>query len=81
MHNPSFLDIARMMVRRHGLRAQAIAMEHAAEMRLHGDAAGLDRWQRTHTAICELRRTAMLRQWASRQATSARAAAPGGAAG
>jgi hypothetical protein len=81
MHKPSVLDIARMMIRRHGLRAQAVAMEHAAEMRLQGDAAGLDRWQRTHAAICELRRTAMSRQWASQQATSARTAAPGEAAG
>jgi hypothetical protein len=77
MHKPSFLDIARMMIRRHGLRAQAVAVQHAAEMRLQGDAAGLDRWQRTHAAICELRRTAMSRQWASRQATAARAGVPG----
>ncbi len=81
MQNPSSLEIARNMIRRHGLRAQAVAMEHVAETRLQGDAAGLDHWQRTHAAICELRRTAMSRQSASHQATSAWAEASGLAAG
>ena len=45
------------MIKLHGLRAQAIAMERAAEMRQQGDVSGFDRWRQIHTAICELRRT------------------------
>ena len=62
MRNPSSLDIARLTIRRHGLRAQAVAMERAAEMRLQGDAAGFDHWQAIGAAIRELRRTAGLRE-------------------
>ena len=51
------LETARKMIRLHGLRAQAIALEHSAEMRQQGDAAGLDHWQAVHAAICELRTT------------------------
>lgn len=47
-----------MMLRLHGLRAQAIAQERAAEMRQQGDIAGLDHWQQIHAAIFEMRRTA-----------------------
>ena len=46
------------MIRLHGLRAQAVALERAAEMRQQGDVAGHDLWQQIHAAICELRRTA-----------------------
>jgi hypothetical protein len=46
------------MIKLHGLRAQAIASERAAEMRQKGDVAGFDRWQQVHVAICELRQTA-----------------------
>jgi hypothetical protein len=46
------------MIRLHGLRAQAVAMERAAEMRQQGDVAGFDRWQSIHAAISEFRRTA-----------------------
>jgi hypothetical protein len=62
---PNGQEMARMMIRRHGLRAQAVALEHIAEMRQQGDTAGLDLWQQTHTAIAELRRTAGLRQAAA----------------
>lgn len=48
-------ETARMMIRLHGLQAQAIAQERVAEMRQQGDTAGLDHWQHVHTAICELR--------------------------
>jgi hypothetical protein len=58
---PNGQDMAQMMIRRHGLRAQAVALEHVAEMRQQGDTAGLDLWQHTHMAIVELRRTAGLR--------------------
>jgi len=50
-------ETARMMIRLHGLRAQAIAQERASEMRQQGDTSGLDHWQQIHAAICELRRT------------------------
>lgn len=49
---------AQMMLRLHGLRAQAIAQERAAEMRQQGDTRGLDHWQQIHSAICEMRRSA-----------------------
>lgn len=57
MHAPPAKQTARMMLRLHGLQAQAIALEHAAEMRQQGDAAGFDRWRRVHAAICDLRPT------------------------
>ena len=53
-------ETAQMMIRLHGLRAQAIAQERTAEMRQQGDTAGFDHWQQIHAAICELRRTAAL---------------------
>ncbi len=46
------------MIRLHGLRAQAVALERAAELRQQGDVARHDLWQQIHAAICELRRTA-----------------------
>ena len=51
-------ETAMKMIRLHGLRAQAVASERAAEMRQQGDAAGHDLWQQIHAAICELRKTA-----------------------
>jgi hypothetical protein len=51
-------DTARAMIKRHGLQAQAVALERVQEMRVQGDTAGLDRWQAIYAAICELRRTA-----------------------
>ncbi len=51
-------ETAVKMIQLHGLRAQAVALEHVAQMRQQGDAAGLDRWQQIHAGICELRRTA-----------------------
>jgi hypothetical protein len=62
LKQPNGQDMAQMMIRRHGLRAQAVALEHVAEMRQQGNTAGLDLWQHTHTAIVELRRTAGLRE-------------------
>ena len=46
------------MIKLHGLRAQAVALERVAELRQQGDVAGHDLWQQIHAAICELRRTA-----------------------
>ena len=59
---------ARIMIRAHGLRAQAIAMERLAESRQQGDAAGSDRWQEIHAAICELRRAGVSREHAEHRA-------------
>jgi len=58
MRDQDSSQTARMMIRLHGLQAQAIASERAAESRAQGDTAGLDRWQQVYAAICELRRTA-----------------------
>ena len=58
MSHQNAKETAQMMIRLHGLRAQAIAQERTSEMRQQGDAAGLDHWQQVHAAICELRRTA-----------------------
>lgn len=60
MHTPTSVDVARMMIRRHGLRAQAVAEERAGELRQQGDVAGFDHWQSVHAVIRELRRTAGL---------------------
>ena len=49
---------ARSMIRLHGLRAQAVALERLAELRQQRDVAGAEMWQQVHAAICELRRTA-----------------------
>jgi hypothetical protein len=51
-------ETALTMIRLHGLRAQAVALERAAELRQQHDPAGHDQWQQIHAAICELRRTA-----------------------
>ncbi len=51
-------DTALSMIRLHGLRAQAVALERIAELRQKGDVAAHDLWQQVHTAICEIRRTA-----------------------
>ena len=49
---------ARNLMTVHGLRAQAVALEHIAEARQQGDTAGLERWQNVTMAISELRRSA-----------------------
>ncbi len=56
MHQQNTKETARAMIRRHGLQAQAVALDRVQEKRLQGDAEGLDRWQAIYAAICELRR-------------------------
>jgi hypothetical protein len=56
--------MAQMMILRHGVRAEAVALERLAEARQQRDAAGLDRWDRIHAVIRELRWTARLRETA-----------------
>jgi hypothetical protein len=51
-------ETALKMIRLHGPRAQAVALERAAELRQQHNPAGHDQWQQIHAAICELRRTA-----------------------
>jgi hypothetical protein len=51
-------ETALKMIRLHGLRAQAVASERAAEMRQQGNVAGHDLWQQIHAGICELRQGA-----------------------
>jgi hypothetical protein len=58
MNEQNAVLTARDMLRRHGLRAQAVALERIAELRRQGDVSSLHRWEQTHAAICELRRTA-----------------------
>ncbi len=52
------LDLARMLIDRHGIRASAVAEERAKEAQLAGHVAELDRWRSVQAAIAELRRTA-----------------------
>ncbi len=52
------VDVARLMIRRHGLKAQAVAMSRITEQRQYGDTAARHQWEQIHAAICELRRTA-----------------------
>lgn len=52
----SAVDTAHDMLVRHGLRAQAVAAEHIAEMRRQGNPTALHRWEQTHAAIRALRR-------------------------
>jgi len=57
MNDTSAVGIAQDMLRLHGLRAQAVAMERMAEMRRQGDPVALHRWEQAYAAICELRRS------------------------
>ena len=52
------IGVARLMIRRHGLRAGAVAAVRASEAQLGGAPAELDRWRSVQAAISELRRTA-----------------------
>ncbi len=51
------IGVARLMIRRHGLRAGAIAAARASEARLGGAPAEFDRWRSVQAAISELRQT------------------------
>jgi len=45
------------MIERHGLQAQAVALERASEMQVKGDTAEFARWRQIHDLIWELKRT------------------------
>jgi hypothetical protein len=51
----SALQLARALIQRYGMRAQAVASERASELRLKGDTEEYDRWQQVQTLISELR--------------------------
>jgi len=70
MREADTVEIARRMVRLHGLRAQAIALEREKEVRLTGDSQALDRWQAVHAAICDQRRGARARAGLGAEAAS-----------
>ena len=48
-------ETALAMIQRHGVRAQAVAEEHAAEMQTGGDTESASRWREISMAIAELR--------------------------
>jgi hypothetical protein len=58
MNRPDVFEMARLMIRRYGLQAQAVAQARAAEQGQGSDTAAYELWQRVHTAICEVRRVA-----------------------
>lgn len=55
---PNPIEIARLLIARHGLRAGAVAQERAEEARLSGSPAQLDRWSAVQAALADLRRSA-----------------------
>ena len=57
MRSETLRDTAQQMIRLHGMRAPAMALERAAQMRASGNTAEHDRWQAVHALICEFRRT------------------------
>jgi hypothetical protein len=48
-------DIARMLMRSHGLQALAVAQEHAAQARAQGDTAATEQWSKVSLRVQELR--------------------------
>ena len=52
------IEIARMLIDRHGLRAGAVAQQRVEEARMAGRTDELDRWHSVQAAVAELRRTA-----------------------
>lgn len=53
----SSVTVARQMIDRFGLQAQAVAAERAA-LAQADDPRMQNHWEQVHTAICELRRSA-----------------------
>ena len=60
MEPADLTQTARMMIERHGLRAQAVAAERASEMQIAGQTAEFARWRSIGEVIAELRRTEAL---------------------
>jgi ferredoxin-NADP reductase len=57
MRSEEMMQTARSMIERHGLRAQAVALERASEMQVKGDTAEFARWRQIRDLICEFHRT------------------------
>lgn len=57
----SSLTIARQMIDRFGLQAQAMAAERAT-LAQHDDPRMRDHWEQVHAVICELRRSAAVHE-------------------
>lgn len=57
MSDSKTMDIARMLLRTHGLRAHAVAQEHAEQARAQGDSAGAAHWSAVSRRVQELRGT------------------------
>ena len=51
------IQVARMLIDRHGLRAGAVAQERISEAQQSGETAELDHWRSVQAALIELRRT------------------------
>ncbi len=51
------IQIARMLMSGHGLRAGAVAQERAHEAQLASDTEGLERWRAVQAAIEDMRTT------------------------
>jgi len=49
------IEIARGLIRRHGVRAEAVADEHAAELRDAGEPGQLAYWQSVSGTVARLR--------------------------
>jgi hypothetical protein len=49
------VDVAWGLIQRHGVRAEAVAEAHAAELRTQGDPALLAYWQGIINAVAKLR--------------------------
>jgi hypothetical protein len=57
MRSQQLTNTALSMIERHGLQAQAVALERASEMQVKGDTAEFARWRQIHDLIWELKRT------------------------
>lgn len=62
MRTQDLTEIARQMIRMHGLRAQAVATMRAAEMQARGEAAEHDRWEAINSVISELKQRRVHRE-------------------
>lgn len=62
MRNPDPIQIARALVRRHGLRAAAVAQAHAGEQRAGGNLTAFERWHAVMRAVNTLRRDTSVRR-------------------
>jgi len=60
------VTVARQMIERFGLQAQAVAAERAT-LAQHDDPRMQNHWEQVHAAICDLRRSAAVKERATGQ--------------